>query len=272
VPGLESKRLGAGVLMAMAVFVPASFLPIYTCINQSEGYILEQLDKQPSYSRVTCLSYRDAHFAKRQLSEADRWEWSVPVRAPEYMILEGSVNLINGGMHSDALTSLSRAVISHPFWLSPRQKIAELYISMGRFDEAQVHIDTLLQLAPYNRSVMVLDYSYYRNAGQTALALSTAEHALDYSPFDHNIRTDLMLMRFRIGNMPYADSMAQVLISEDSTLAYPYLIKGLLALRQTNNISAIDNFEKFIVLAPDSPELPQVQAFVDSLQVLPPSE
>jgi len=109
-------------------------------------------------------------------------------------------------------------------------------------------------------------YRYYRDVQSYPQALDGIKRTLQVYPQDDDIKTDLMIVYYRSGAFQTADSLADALLTADSTLPYPYLIKGLIAERQKNPQTAISLYEKFIALAPDEPDTPAIKEQLNKLK------
>jgi hypothetical protein len=81
-----------------------------------------------------------------------------------------------------------------------------------------------------------------------------------------------MLSHHLAGAYAMADSLATTLIDEDTTLAFPYLVKGMQADGRNNAGAALSNYRRFLKLAPDEPEAARIRARVTELTTPQPSD
>ncbi len=259
-----------GLMAAAAVMFPLSYLPVYTSIHHSEEYVSDYMDQHDIFYEATCLAYRDAYFQIGEYPSADRWEWAMPTKSPDYLNLQGTVNLLAAGEFSDAITVLNNMIAKRPFTTGPRVKLAAAQMQLGHYDLAKPQIDTCLMLEPYNRVHHIHLYSFYRNTGRLPEAIKAVDNAHEIFPTDREIQTDQMLLNFRLGNLETADSLAHHLNRQADDLPFPHLILGMLEDHRQNPEAAIPYFEKFLELAPEEPEAPVIRSRLDSLRVLYP--
>jgi len=77
---------------------------------------------------------------------------------------------------------------------------------------------------------------------------------------------DRMLLVQASGDAVRADSLANMLLSEDSTLAHPYWVKGRIEEQKGNLQAALEHYKRFAILAPDDPDAPMVMRKLDELR------
>jgi len=298
---VAAPRLWSALLITAGVLLPLSYLPSYTSIHHSELFVSDYFDKHNVYYYDGCVAYRDAYFyrsaamktdtalsriyfpgqadapateeedtrsaAEKELQRANDWEWSLPTRSPEFINLRGCGDLIRSGETDEAIRVLNAMIARQPFWTEPRVLLISTQMQLGRYRLAKPHIDTCLMIEPYGREHHIHLYSYLRNTGKLADALVAVRDALEFFPNDPEIRTDQMLLNFRIGNVELADSLSQTLLTQDSLLAFPYLIRGMINQSQGGLPNALENYRTFVRLAPNEAETPMVQMWIDSLEV-----
>ena len=131
-------------------------------------------------------------------------------------------------------------------------------MELQRFALAKPQIDTALMFEPYNKKHLVNLYRYYRDSQNFPQALMQAEKTSALFPSDLDIRTDLMIINYRNGLMATAEIMAEDLLTVDSTLAYPYLIKAFILEKQGQLQKALTLYNRFIGLAPDETDTPAI--------------
>lgn len=250
----------------VAVMLPLSYLPVYRSIAQSDGYVTSYLEQHDSMYRRAIIAFRDAYFYKKQLDPANAWEWKLPYKSPDYLNLRGCRDLALTGKYDDAIMVLNRMITANPRWSEPRLLLASTQIAINNFQAAWPQIDTCLMLNPYDKSTLIQEYAYYRSRGEVAKALNGVEKALKLYPRDSEIRTDQMLLNFRIGNVGLADSLAHSLMVADTSLPFPFLVRALIEDQAGHTDTAVMLYQKFVDMAPDEPEAAVVRHRLDSLQ------
>ena len=250
----------------VAILLPLSYLPVYRSIAESDGYVVSYLDQHDSMYRRAIYAFRDAYFYRKDLDPANEWEWKQPIKSPDYLNLRGCKNLALTGKYDDAIMVLNRIITANPLWSEPRLLMASTQMSVNNYKAAKLQIDTCLMLDPYDKATLMQEYAYYRGKGEVAKALKGVQDALALYPGDHEILTDKMLLNYRIGNISLADSLANALIVADTSLPFPYLVRGLIEDHDGRTDTAVVLYQKFVDKAPDEPEAAMIQQRLDSLQ------
>ena len=289
----NGRRLLA-FLAATSLLVPLSYLPVYLKINHADTYAAEYFDKHEFYYRDGCLAFRDAYFykhvasgrddelpldleqikygdfdsadpTKSDLEKANAWEWKLPTKAPDYLNFRGADDLISAGRLQEALELLNHMKAQNPYRSDVRTLLSSLLIRMERFDVARIAIDSALMLDPYRNENLRNDYICYRDTRDYYRAIKAATRAAEYFPGDDLITSDIMIIHHRSGNRQAAESMARSLLEADSSLPYPYLILGFTAEARGSDELAIMRYEKFVSLAPEYAETPQIRKRLNDL-------
>lgn len=263
---IKQLKLYLPIAATAAIFVPLTFLPSYTSIERSEPITENYMNVFENYYHATCVAYRDAYFVRKEYKEADRWEQRMVVKSDEYLNLSGSAGLAKKDDLADALRVMYQMAVAYPYWADPRAQISTMQMRAGRFQMAKPYIDTCLMMEPYNRIHYINLYAYYRSIRNLPAALNTIHRALELFPHDNDIRSDEMLIEYGMGRYQVADSLATELYYVSDTLPFPYLVRGLVAIKEYDRTRAINNFEKFIELAPHDQETPRAQQRLDSLK------
>ncbi len=269
-------KLWMALLAAASIMLPLAYLPVYTNITLSEKYVTDYLEKHDVYYRTACITYRDAYFFRRtlhadsterqaEIDKANQWEWKLPIKSPSFLNLRGCRDLALQGETGEATRVLFNMIASEPYWTEPRLLLAGTEMKIGRYDLAKPQIDTALMLAPYSPDPYIALFNYYRGTRNAPDALQVATEAYELFPQNNEIRSDLMLATLNANEVQKADSMARALIVADSTLPYPYLVRGMIQDARRNTEKAIPYFKKFIQLAPDAPEAEVARQRVQTL-------
>ncbi len=267
--GSERSGRFVAVLVVAALMVPLSFIPTYVWIRQSEDYVSAYLDKHDTYYGKACLAYRDAFFSRGDYSDADRWEWKIPTKSPDLLNLRGTIILAGNGENEEALKVLYQIIAKNPYWAEPRSVVAGIQRKLGRYKLAKPQIDTCLMLEPYTREHRISLYAYLRDIQEMPSALKEVTEAAELFPGDKEIQTDVMIINFRSGDLAKAGSIAESLLARDSLLPFPYLIEGLIAERSANIPEALRQMKRFVELAPNEPETPNIRQKITALESPP---
>lgn len=255
--GLSPSVLG--LIAAASIILPAGYLPVYTRIDTAESYVTGYLDRHNAYYRTAAVALRDAYFYRKDMDPANYWDQAYQRKSPDYLNLTGIEDFILTKRLDIALPSLNKLIARNPYWAEPRALFGRVMVEQRRFELAKPQLDTALLLEPYNPEHRRNLYAYYRERGEFTEALERARRASALFPNNEEIRIDLMIINFRAGNAARAEELADRLLQEDSTRAYPHAIKGFLAEGKGNLRNAMAYFEKFCELAPEAPETPQIR-------------
>ncbi len=262
------RRLVA-VVAAASVLIPAAYLPALVRVHVADEFMSEFLPQRNIYYRTACTTFRDVYWTLREMDRADKWEALLPVKSTDYMNIRGCTYLVANGENEEALKRLYQTIAKLPYWTEPRIIAAQLHSKLGRFDQAKPQIDTCLMLEPYRKEHWINLYSYYRDIPDYPQAIGTIEHMLTLFPTDPDVRTDQMIIMMRAGQPKVADSLATLLLAGDSTLAYPYIIKGMIAESRRDTAAAVESYNAFFRLGKYLPDTGFVRSRLNSLA--PPS-
>ncbi|HVP06935.1 MAG TPA: hypothetical protein VMS71_03760, partial [Candidatus Acidoferrum sp.] len=262
----RGRRWLATGVTALSLVVPVAYLPNYIWIRQSEQYVSDYLDRHDIFYRTACTSYRDSYFYRKEIDDANQWEWKLPVKSPDVLNFRGTIALSVTGDNPEALNVLHRIIAKNPYWTEPRATIARILLNRGQYVLAKPEIDTCLLLEPYVKTHHVLLYQYYRYLQDYPHALAAVRRAMYLFPKDREIVTDNMIVNYRAGEMTVAEAAADSLLSVDANLPFPNLIKGLILDRQGKTGDAIRYYESFVTLAPKEPEAATVKSRLEKLK------
>ncbi|MBN1213224.1 MAG: hypothetical protein JXA92_11685 [candidate division Zixibacteria bacterium] len=262
-----SRRFTA-VLAAAALMLPFSYLPSYIKLEQAKHYLNDYMERHENFYRMGLIAIRDAHFYRKEFRSADYWEWQLPVKSLEYLNLKGTRDLIHAGRNDEALKVLYQAVSRNPYWTEPREMIAIVQMNLGRLELAKPQIDTCLMLEPNKKEYLSNLYRYFRDSGNLVRAKETVDRMLSFFPDDPEVKTDLMIISYRLGRMKTADSLADQLMEYDPNLPFPYLIKGFIREKSDDLKATVRFYQKFIELGPMEVEKPMIEQKLDSLQAV----
>ncbi|MGH8015729.1 MAG: tetratricopeptide repeat protein, partial [Candidatus Zixiibacteriota bacterium] len=260
----SSPRLPA-IMAVMAIFLPLSIAPVYSRISVADKYIDNFLEENPDRFIPAGLAMRDAYFYKRDFDNANRWEQLLPVKSQDYLGFIGAGNLVLRSEFDGALEELYRLKTKYPAWIQPRFLLSEVQLHLRQFDRAKAEIDTLLMLEPFNIKHHSSLIKYYITNRNYTDALAATNEALDIFSDDKALLVDKLTALYGTGQFQHTDSLARELIRIDSNLADPYLFKGIVLERSGNRQLAVRDYEKFLKLAPDSPDAPEIRKRLNAI-------
>lgn len=260
-----------GVMASVSLSSLFAILPVYHSIACADKYVLPYLTSHDTYFTGATMAFRDAHFHRKEIDSARDWEDNLAVRSTDYFLLRGSDYLRQNGNYAAAVTEQTKIVTKFPYWAEPRAMLAVNLMSLGQYSTAKPHIDTCLMLQPYEKKHLINLYSYYRDIQDWENAVKEVAAAESIFPGDPEIRTDRMLILYRVRDYVAARVMADELLAQDSLLPFPYLVRGLLEEHDKNAPRAIPFYERFLKLAPKEPEAATIQRRLDSLKAALPS-
>jgi len=247
----NSHRRLLALVAASAVLIPAVYLPALVRVHIADDFAAKFLEQRDVYYRTTCLAFRDVYWTLREMDRADRWEALLPVKSTDYMNIRGCTYLVGNGENEEALKRLYQAIAKSPYWIEPRILAAKLQMKLGHFDQAKPQIDTCLMLEPYRKEHLINLYAYYRDLPNYPEAIRTVQRIMTVFPTDPDIKIDQMIIMARAGFPLVADSIANFLLTTDSTQAYPYLIKGMIAESRRDTAMAIRLYNAFLRFGKD---------------------
>lgn len=239
-----------GATAAMSLILPLSNLPLYTNINTAEKYIESYLDKDDAYWITGVPSFRDSYHYMKNMEKANDWDNIYTVKSPDYLNLEGVREISENGLFTEAIKSLNNMILKNPYLSAPRALYATIQMKSDYNRYAKPQLDTALMLEPFNKINRMLLYGYYRNIEDYYNALIQVDSCLILFPNDLEIKTDQMIINFRIGNLSVADSVSNYLLAKNENISYPYVIKGFITEKNGNAEEAIAYYNKFLRLAP----------------------
>ncbi len=257
-----------GLVAALAFLVPFSIMPVYSRIEYADGYIQAYLNKNPSYWYEGGAAVRDAYFYHEedpQKPNANKWDQKIPIQSQDYLDLTAAKEYILAQMYPEALQKLYKLKAKNRYWIEPRFLIVTVQNKIGRYDLAKPEIDSCLMINPYDKACLVSLYRYYLNTNDIPRAIDEVNRVIKIYPHDNELKADLAIYLYRSRDFKAADSLSAELIAQDTTLAYPYLIRGFIAELKNEPRIAIPYYEAFIKKAPDAEETPQIRKKLNKL-------
>jgi tetratricopeptide (TPR) repeat protein len=263
---------------AFALALPFATLPSYVSIEKSEPYVLEFVEANNYWFRLTCYNYRDSYFGRKdlgqlQIDRANAWEAWLPGRSPEYLTYAGCVNLVLKRESTDeAQRQLHNLIAKDPFWIEPRLVLSTLMMNVKQFDRARAQIDTSLLLDPYNPVIAMKLYGFYRDIGNLPAAKASVAKARLMFPKNKEIATDEMIIAYRSGDNARALAMSEALIGQFPGLPFPYLIRAMAADHDGQFDKALKDYQSFLDKQSNQPETLLVQQRIAAIKAATPPE
>jgi len=253
------------MLAVASIFFTFTYLPVYSFIRNADSYVKDYFEEQPPFYISGGLAMRDAYFMRKDFDHANKWEQSLPIKSQDYLGMDGASNLALRGEFDGALEELYHLKTKYPFWVQPRELIADIQLRVKQFDKAKAEIDTLLMLEPYKKAHYGRLNTYYFSTRNFTAALDATNKALELFPEDKGLLVDKLTCLYNSGQAQQTDSLARDLIRIDSNLAYPYMFLGLIQQKSGNKQLAAKNYGQFLKLLPDAPDAPQVRKLLNDI-------
>jgi tetratricopeptide (TPR) repeat protein len=251
---------------ALTVVMPFSVIPTFTKINWTDPFAAGLAEQNDFYYRTTGLSFRDAYFYRKQLDRANAWEWSLPVKSPDFLNMRGCNDLAATNQIQDALVSLYRLVGRQPYWAEPRALLAAVLLNQGRLADAKIQIDSCFMLDPDVKSHQVNRYTYLRLTGRIDSAFLLAESAGKQFPSDNDIASDLLVYSFQLKKTERLDSLIRVVLGRQPNAPSAHLVLARLADQKGLTDSARNEYNKFVQYAPAND--PDIEPAVSRIEIL----
>ena len=251
---------------AITVLLPLSVVPAFTKINWTDPLAAGFAEQTDHYYRVTGLSFRDAYFYRKQLDRANAWEWSLPVKSPDFLNMRGCSDLVSSNQIQDALVSLFRLVGRQPFWAEPRALLAAVLLNQGRISDAKFQIDTCLWLDPDVKLHQVNLYKYYRAIDRVDSAFQLAQNVGRQFPSDNDIAADLLLYSFQLKKTALLDSLAGVVLGRQPNNPSAHLVLARIADQKGLSDSARNEYNRFVQNAPVGD--PDIEPAIRRIEIL----
>ncbi len=262
---IANSRSNLRHAVLFSLFVPLLTLPSYTHIDIAEKQIETYLEHNHHQFVELATSLQDSYFYQGEIDKANYWYTNLPKFSRDFLDLTAAGEYGYAKMYPEAMKLLYQLKTKAPFWGEPHFQIASLLIQQRSFKIARAEIDTCLILSPYANEYLKIDYVYYRELGDFNKMKEKVLYALTIFPNDYNIKTDLVVAYYRLRDLKNADAIAIEVIQNDPTQAFAYLIRGFIAEIQKQPANAIEFFTRYIQLAPDEPETPNIRKRVNNL-------
>jgi hypothetical protein len=263
----QGDNVGSPLSIAavIAVFVPLSVLPVYRSTLLTSLYVQPYFQRHDSFFYHGAVSFRDAFYALGSYDKANEWEQMLPIESPQHINLQGCRGLVSREEFGEAVRSLSLMKIRYPYWVEARSYLASIQMMVRRPDLAKPDIDTALMIDPLDRMSLVNKYVYYRETGDFATAITQNQLALEYYPTDTTMLMDQIALYYRWGDLATAERLANDVIAKDSSLAFPWLIRGIAEDSRNNVEIAVKYYQIFIDRAPNDPDVSRARKRINEL-------
>ena len=249
----------------IAIFVPLAVLPVYRSTLFTSFHIEPYYQQHDSFYYRGALSLRDAFYGLGNYDKANEWEQILPIESPQHINIQGCRGLVSREEFGDAVRSLSLMKVRYPYWVEARAYLASIQVSLSHPDLAKPDIDTCLMMDPFDKSSLTNQYIYYRETGDFARAIELNEEALEWYPTDTTMRLDQMALYYRRGDLVTSERLANQMLSNDSSMAFPWLIKGIAEDAKHNVTTAMKHYQRFIDGAPNDLDVPRARKRINDL-------
>ncbi len=254
------------VLTALAIALPAGYSGAYNKIDNADGYLESYFEEKPQFYLSGCHAFRDAYFFRKEFSKADQWEWKLPIESQDFLNFRGCTELLASGQDAAALKILYRIIVQHPYWSEVRYQTAQAQLNLNRYELARAQIDTCLIISPYDKEYHILNLQCYQKAADFSGGYDAALFAVALFPKEMDVLTEMMAIQYRRGELSFADSLATIILENDSSIVFPLVIKGFVAEYEERFDEAIAYFELFTTKArEDDPDVPIIRKKLNQL-------
>jgi tetratricopeptide (TPR) repeat protein len=110
------------------------------------------------------------------------------------------------GRDDQAAVALEKLAVDDPDWVSPRQQLAEIYYSAGRWDEAQAHLDWLADHGVDHPRLALIAGGIAAVRRNFRSALEDLQYARNAEPNLPSVHTLLGTVLFRLGRLDEAEN------------------------------------------------------------------
>jgi tetratricopeptide (TPR) repeat protein len=245
--------------------VPMAFLLIIPCwiVHLSPDKTATYLDQFLTYNESkyeqALLAFRDYNYMVGNFSEAENREQLIKSKAKGALESQLIDDLYYRGRTDESFAYAVQLVERYPYNAIYRMQLGNLLKHYKKYGEAEQQFDMAIALEPYRIELYHFKGDLCRSMGAESRSFEVWMQAESFAPRDAIILTDLMGYYYRSGVYDKVDSLANLVISIDTTGAYPYMFKGLLAEKAGQLKAALDFYSKYIGLNDGLPEVPQIR-------------
>lgn len=190
----------------------------------------------------------------------------VPPRLDEDPDIAEGTRLFQEGKFKEALPFFQKAVEKFPASFEPNYNLGLAYLRADLLDEAITCFTKLQGLKPGQVEVyLALGESYFMK-GENDAALAAFAKAKEMQPENAGVYYSIGIIHYKNDRVDEAIQNFTIAKNMDPQFAAAYYQLGLAFLKKGDMKSAAENLEKYLNLAPDSPQSAQVKALLESLK------
>lgn len=262
---LSNKVRNILTLAALLLFLPALLLHL------SPETAVSNLDKFLTYNETkygsAYLAMRDYYYLNKNFGEADRREQAIVSKAKGALESRLVEDLYAHERVDESIAYANRLVESDPYNPTYRMQRGNLLKHFKKYNDASAQYDTAIMLDPYRTELFHYRADLYREMGLKQKQFEELKKAEKIDPENTLILADLASYYYTAGIYYLTDSLADLIISLDSTSAYAYMYKGLVAERNIEPEKALQFYYKFDRLGQRLPELTYIRKRINELEL-----
>ncbi len=176
-----------------------------------------------------------------------------------------AVEIQKRGDEDNALDRFHQAVELDPELAPAWSAIAGMELARKRPEQALAAASKLLALQPGDEEAMTIEHEAYEMMGETAKA-AELEAQIGAGSEDPEALYRRGVALFNAAKYPQAVAVLEKAVAADSKLAGAHYILGLALINQGDKAGALEHLQRFVALAPDSPDAASAREMVESLK------
>ncbi len=190
----------------------------------------------------------------------------IPPKINEDADLVEGTRLFQEGKFKESLPYFQRAVEKFPASFEANYNLGLAYLRAVLLDESIASFEKLKELKPDLVEVHLALGEGYFIKGESEKALAVFARALELQPENAEIYYNIGIILYKGDKLDEAIQNFTTAKGMDPNFAAAYYQLALALLRKGDNQGAIEYFEKFLSLAPDSPQSAQVKTILETLK------
>jgi tetratricopeptide (TPR) repeat protein len=190
----------------------------------------------------------------------------IPPKINEDADFNEGTRLFREGKFQDALPFFQRAAEKFPASFDAKYNLGLTYLRASLLDDAIASFEKLGELKPDLVEVQLALGESYFIKGDNEKALAVFARALKLQPENAEIYYNIGIIQYKGDKLDEAIRNFTVARDMDPKFFAAYYQLALALLKKGDNAGAIENFEKYLSLAPDSPQSAQVKTVLETLK------
>ena len=181
--------------------------------------------------------------------------------------------LAQEGKLDEAVAALSAAAEAAPGDPEPALHLGDAYTIASKKEEARQAFEmaagraaTALESKPEDADLLVALGVARRNLGQLPAAIDALKKARELAPNDLQAAYQLGVSHFLSEQWQQAVDVLSLALERNQRIAYAYYYRGLSADKIDRKDLLINDLNRFLDLAPDSPDAPLVRSILRAVQ------